>query len=294
LKIRFAIAPGVPNAAGAFAEMVDALESSGFDGIWLSDVTLAPVSDPLVGLAFAASRTTRLKLGANIVPLGRNPFLLAKALAQLDELSGGRVLLSFVPGIGLGREREVLGVGGSDRGALLEETLCLVRAWWSGEKVTRSSPHWHFEAVELPQRPAQDPLEVWLGGSGPKALRRAGRVADGWLGAALTPVESGEARSVIEFAADEAGRSIDPEHFGMSLAYARSAPDPATLGALGARRRGVDPLELLPVGAESLRTFVRAYLDAGLSKFVLRPLQAVSSWREELAWLEDAVLGMQT
>src|ERR1700742_3701388 len=101
MKVRFAVAPGGGAQEGvellAFAEV---LERSGFDGVWLSDVPLAPLLDPLLGLALIAGRTSRLHLGANVVPLGRNPFLLAKELAQLDRLSDGRLLLSFVTGIG--------------------------------------------------------------------------------------------------------------------------------------------------------------------------------------------------
>src|SRR5579863_160745 len=134
MKVRFAVAPagGLLTAAEivAFAE---ALEASGFDGVWLSDLPMRAAVDPLLGLALIAGRTARLKLGANIVPLGRNAFLLAKALAQLDQLSGGRLLLSFVPGLDEPGERGVLGWQGAGRGAVLEDTLPAVRALWSGE-----------------------------------------------------------------------------------------------------------------------------------------------------------------
>src|SRR5579864_2960518 len=109
MKVRFAVAPAAGPWEGeqlfAFAE---AVEASGFDGVWLSDLPVGPAVDPLIGLAMIAARTRAVHLGANVVPLGRNPFLLAKALAQLDRLSGGRVLLSFVPGLGQPGEREAL------------------------------------------------------------------------------------------------------------------------------------------------------------------------------------------
>ena len=88
----------------------EALEAAGFDGLWLSDLPVAPVLDPLLGLALAAGRPSRLHLGANIVPLGRNPFLLAKQLAQIDQISRGRLLLSFVTGLGQPGERQALGL----------------------------------------------------------------------------------------------------------------------------------------------------------------------------------------
>jgi probable F420-dependent oxidoreductase len=264
----------------------EALEASGFDGVWLSDLPLRAAIDPLLGLALIAGRTARLKLGANIVPLGRNAFLLAKALAQLDRLSGGRLLLSFVPGLDEPGEREVLGWQGASRGAVLEEALATVRAWWSGE-----GPAAHVPNAVV--RPVQDPLEVWLGGRGPKALERVGRIADGWLGALVDPDEARAGRVAIQQSAERAGRAFDPEHFGISIAYAREALTDEQSLILRARRHDVDPLLLLPVGADALRALLDRYLDAGLSKFVLRPTVIPSAWSEEVAWLADAVLDMQ-
>ena len=89
------------------------------------------------------------------------------------------------------------------------------------------------------------------------------------------------------------GRVFDPEHFGISIAYAREALTDEQSLTLRARRQDVDPLPLLPVGAAALRTLLDRYLDAGLSKFVLRPTVTPSTWSEEVAWLADAVLDMQ-
>lgn len=291
MKVRFAVAPQRDVDILEFAE---ALEGSGFDGIWLSDLPVAPVLDPLLGLALAAGRTRRLRLGANVVPLGRNPFLLAKELAQLDQLSGGRLLLSFVTGLGQAGEREALGLDGAGRGEVLEEVLRLARAWWAGETVTHRSARWSFTDLPSPARPVQDPLEVWLGGRGPKALDRVGRIADGWLGAQLTPAEAATARRHIQEAAARAGREVDPEHFGLSIPYARTEPPPEVLGAIAARRPDMDPRELVPVGAAELRAFLGACIESGLSKFVVRPAGGVGSWVEEAGWLADAILDLQT
>jgi probable F420-dependent oxidoreductase len=247
--------------------------------VWLSDIPVGPVLDPLLGLALIAGRTHRLRLGANVVPLGRAPFRLAKELAQLDKLSGGRLLLSFVTGIGQERELEALGLAGSDRGAVLEQVLAEVREWWGREEATR---------------PVQDPLEVWLGGRGPKALDRVGRIADGWLGAMLTPEEARAARERIQEAAGRAGREIDPEHFGLSIPYARTAPDETVLSGLRARRPDIDPLALLPVGVAPLRELIAAHVEAGLSKFVVRPAGRVVSWEDDARWLAGAILDMQS
>ena len=295
VKIRFAVAPQTASLTGeTMLEFAEAIEGSEFDGIWLSDLPVAPALDPLLGLALAAGRTRRLRLGANVVPLGRNPFLLAKELAQLDQLSGGRLLLSFVTGLGQPGEREALGVGGATRGAVLEEVLGLLRAWWAGETVTHRSERWSFTELASPGRPVQDPLEVWLGGRGPQALDRVGRVADGWLGAQLTPAETGIARRRILEAADRAGRQVDPEHFGLSIAYTQGEPPAEVLRTLAARRADIDPRELVPAGASGLRAFLAGCIDSGLSKFVVRPAGPVSSWVQESAWLADAILDLQT
>ena len=294
MKIRFAVAPaGAAQQGAELMEFADAVEASGFDGVWLSDVPLTPILDPLLGLAMIAGRTRQLRLGANLVPLGRNPFLLAKELAQLDQLSGGRLLLSFVPGIAHPDERAVLGAQGAGRGAVLEEVLGLVRRWWDGEAVEHRSAGWTFEAVAPVARPVQQPLEVWLGGHGPRALERVGRIADGWLGAAVTPEEATAARDRIHQSAADAGREVDPEHFGLSIPYARRTPDPALLRGLGARRPEIDPAVLLPVGPQALRELVRRHIDAGLSKFVVRPAAVDGDWRGELEWLADAILDLQ-
>ena len=295
MKVRIAVAPGGgARSAESYASLVDGLEARGFDTIWLSDVPLAPAIDPAVGLAFAAARTSRLKLGANVVPIGRNPLLLAKQLAQIDHLSGGRLLLMIVPGIGSPAEREALGMLGADRGGYLDEVVPLLRRFWSGEPVEHHSDRFSFAKLTVHPRPVQDPLEIWLGGSGPKALARAGRLADGWLGAALTAPEAGLARDGIEKAAEGAGRLIDPEHFGLSILYARSEPSSETLAGLAQRRPDIDATRLVPIGRAGLRKLLGSLVDEGLSKFVLRPAPPVSSIPEELDWLAESVLDLQT
>jgi probable F420-dependent oxidoreductase len=295
MNIRFAISPHAGlRTSGEVLSFALAIQAAGFDGIWMSDLPAGPALDPLLALALIAGRTERLRLGANVVPLGRNPFLLAKELAQLDRLSDGRLLLSFVTGIDQAGERDVYGLNGAPRGVVLEEVLGLARDWWSGASVTHRSERWTFTGLASPARPIQDPLEVWLGGRGPKALDRVGRVADGWLGAQLTPAETAVARETIQAAAGRAGREVDPEHFGLSIPYARTAPDPELLRRLGVRRTDVDPGALVPVGADALRAFVEGGIAAGLSKFVVRPIGAVADWADEAAWLAAAVLHLQT
>jgi probable F420-dependent oxidoreductase len=293
MKVRFAVAPGA-GADVDIAGFADAIEAGGFDGVWLSDLPAGPLVDPLIGLALIAGRTSRVKLGANVVPHGRNPFLLAKALANLDRLCGGRLLLSLVSGVGEAGERQILGLDTGSRGAVLEEVLGLLRSWWAGDAVDHQSPRWSFEALAAPVLPLQAPLEIWLGGRGPKALERVGRLADGWLGSMVAPQEAPAALRQIQESAERAGREVDPEHYGMSIPYARGAPDPQLLAGMRERRADIDPLELLPVGAAALRALIDQYVDAGLSKFVVRPAAPVAAWEDEASWLSDAILDLQS
>jgi probable F420-dependent oxidoreductase len=204
-----------------FPQLVDDLERLGFDSLWLPELMLNGPFDPLVGLAHAAARTERLKLGAYLIVPGRNPVRLARELANLDRLSGGRLLLIMVLGQPEAPEMLAQHVTRAERGALLEEVLPLLRRLWSGDVVHHNGPRYQLRDARLSPTPVQEPLEMWWGGQVPGALRRAGRLGDGWIPGLLTPTEAAEKRGRIEAAAAEAGRTIDPEHFGVNLTYSR-------------------------------------------------------------------------
>jgi alkanesulfonate monooxygenase SsuD/methylene tetrahydromethanopterin reductase-like flavin-dependent oxidoreductase (luciferase family) len=124
-------------------------------------------------------------------------------------------------------------------------------------------------------------------------LRRVGRLGDGWLPSFCTPADAAAGRSIVEAAATAAGRTIDPEHFGALIAYAMSAPPDSVLAALAARRPGVDPKSVIPVGLDAVRSTLEAFVDRGFSKFVLVPLIEPRSWTEELSTVAGAVLPLQ-
>jgi probable F420-dependent oxidoreductase len=296
MRIRFAVAPGPgTQTPEELAALFGVLEALRFDTVWLSDLPVGPVPDPLLALTFAAGITTRLKLGANVVPLGRNPFRFAKELAQIDRASGGRLLLSFVPGLGTQLEREVLGFAGRDRGAYLETMIDHLRRWWAGELVEHHEPGLDLPPVALDLLPVQQPLEIWLGGRGPRALERVGRVGDGWLGSLATPHDAGAARRTIEAAAAAAGRVIDGDHFGVGVSYAREEPTADTLRSLEARvAPGTAVADVLPIGRDALRRSIDAHVAAGISKFVVRNVAPREPLDAELAWLADVLLPLQT
>jgi alkanesulfonate monooxygenase SsuD/methylene tetrahydromethanopterin reductase-like flavin-dependent oxidoreductase (luciferase family) len=290
MKVRFAVSVGMgsPDPELLATAVVEA-EGRGFDSIWFSDLTVLPGTDPFLAVAFAAAASRRLRLGVNLVPFGYQPFVFARQVAELDHLTAGRLLVTLVPGLDQADERAALGISGQHRGKLLDAVIPDLKSWWAGESV--KVPGGDGATLRLAVTPRQNPLEVWLGGSGPEAIRRAGRLGDGWLGSNVTPQAAGSIRTQIQEEASEVGRAIDPEHFGLSIAYARHVSDLERAPRL--RRLTTQPIDI-PVGDGALRALITALIDEGLSKFVLRSVAPVVSWPDELEWLADVVLSLQT
>ena len=309
MKVRIGIGAGTSVMAGdELGHIVDDLESNGFDSLWWSDVLTVPGDDPLAAMAYAAGHAPRLKIGTTMVLPGRNPVRLAKQLATLDRLSGGRLLVTFVLGLRLAAELEAMGVGAGDRGRQLDEVLPLLRRLWTENDVDHEGASWKLHGVSVEPKPLQQPFDVWLGGSAPGALRRAGLLGDGWLPAFCTPEEAAAGRRVIEDVAAEADRRIDPEHFGVSIGYTHGDPPEQLVRRVMARRAGAgnagavspaaagppDLRDLVPDGVPALRGLIERFVDVGFSKFVVRPVVAPTSFPEELKKLADGVLDLQT
>src|SRR3989440_6404006 len=274
--------------------MVDALEAHGFDSLWLSERITGGAVDPVVGMAFAAGRTKKLKFGTSVLVLpGRNPALLAKELASLDRLSDGRLLPAFGLGVADVNEQQAFGVERGERAAWFDEALPLIRRFWTEDAVDHSGPRFHYEGLRVLPKPAQSPPEVWLGGRAASELRRVGRLGDGWLPSFCTPADVSEGRALVESAAAEAGRKIDPEHFGALIIYARTAVPDRLARVVTARRPELDPTEIVPVGFDALRDRIEGFLAVGFSKFVLIPADEPADWEAELATLAKEVLPLQ-
>jgi probable F420-dependent oxidoreductase len=285
---------GLDDPATRFGELVDGLERCGFDSLWLSERIAGPAPDPLVGLAVAAGRTKKLKLGTSVLVVpGRNPALLAKELASIDVLSNGRMLPAFGLGVANPVEQQAFGVDRTERAAWFDEAVPLIRRFWSGEAVSHAGPRFRYDGLRVLPTPKQNPFDVWLGGLAPSELRRVGRLGDGWLPSFCTPSDVAAGRVVVEEAAAEAGRSIDPEHWGALLIYARTELPARLVEAVAARRPGIDPADLFPVGLPALRAQLERFVEQGFSKFVLIPAEEPASWDDELESLAEAVLPLQ-
>jgi probable F420-dependent oxidoreductase len=269
VKVRIGISLGAGEPAD-FAAAVDLLEASGVDSLWLPETVYTPAVEPFTGIAFALARTTRLKAGSGISVLpGRHPVLVAKQLASLTGLAPGRVLPVFGLQPAAPAERDLFPVPAGQRAAVFDEALTLLRLLLTSPSVTFSGSFFSVDGASVGPLPGK-PLDIWLGGTAPAGLRRVGRLADGWLGSLLTADEAGAAVRVINEAADAAGREVEPDHFGLSIPVA-FGPVPAALTASIARRRpGTAPADLVADGWAGARRMIAAYVEAGLSKFVVR------------------------
>jgi len=297
VKVRIGISGGGESLGpDAMAALGAAVAETGFDSLWLPEVLTRPGPDPLVGLAWVAGACPGLKIGTTMLLPGRNLVWLAKAVGTLDQLSGGRFLLTFVPGLALGGERSAIGIPGAERGALMDDALPVLKRLWAGEVVSHDGPAGSFTDVSVSPQPVQVPFDVWLGGTLPAALERCGRLADGWIPAFCTPEEAADGKAVIEEVAASHGRTISPEHFGVSLAYAPEGTDLSALAStqLARRARGRPLEQILPVGLSGLRAMLERFLEVGFSKFIVRPMAPPPAWRPELERLAEAVGGLQT
>jgi probable F420-dependent oxidoreductase len=291
MKVRIGYGLGVrtPTLDGdRFGDLVTTLEELRFDSLWLSERITGASPEPMVGLAFAAARSTKLKLGTSVQVLpGRNVHLLAKAWASLDRLSAGRCLPAFGLGVADTREQAAFGVSRSDRAHRFDEALPKLRALWAGEEV---------DGATIAPLPVQSPLDVWLGGIAPSELRRVGRHGDGWLPSFCTPADVEAARPVVEAEAAVHGRSIDPEHWGALIPYLHEAgPLPQLLvDAVRARRPDVDPAAIVPAGLDAVRAAIAEFVAVGASKFVLVPVVEPDDWRAHLEAVAEATRDLET
>jgi probable F420-dependent oxidoreductase len=236
----------VPNSGpvpmrDGIAQTAASLEDAGFDSLWVSDhvvlprtieshypfaadgkatwATDSPYFEALIALAMMAAATTRATLGTAVLVLPlRNPVMLAKQAATIDLLSGGRLTL----GVGAGWLREefdALNVPFEKRGARMAEWIGLMRECWTGTPAGHATERYDLAEDTLVLPALERPVPLLIGGHSPIALKRAGRIGDGWLAQqdadALDPSEIAAARETMRTAAAEAGK--DPEDLRIVL-----------------------------------------------------------------------------
>lgn len=301
MKVRIGFGFGVRTKLNddGFATVVDALERLRFDSLWLSERIGGEAPDPLVAMAFAAGRTTKLKFGMSVMVLpGRNPVVLAKELATLDRMSQGRLLPAFGLGAVDPHEQQAFGVERTERAKRFDEAIRVLRGCWADQPFTHHGTHFHYDDLVVLPKPRQHHVDIWLGGIAPSELRRVGRLADGWLPSFVTPDDAARGREAIEAALTEHGRTIDDDHYGALIPYATGPVPERLLQGLAARRPDLDdPSVLVPQGWDALMATIDRFVAVGTTKFVILPLTEPASPDEWVTHLEEAapiVLARQT
>jgi alkanesulfonate monooxygenase SsuD/methylene tetrahydromethanopterin reductase-like flavin-dependent oxidoreductase (luciferase family) len=283
LPTREQIMEGRPEAAPLLA-LAERAEGLGFDSIWVGDSLLArPRHEPFTLLAAVASRVQRIELGtAVLLPALRNPVVMAHQIATLDQIAEGRLIL----GVGIAAdvanirgEFTAAGVPFDKRIGRLLEGLRLARALWTGQPVDWDG-RWKVDGGVLgptPHRPGGPP--IWIGGSLPASLERAGRYFDGWL--PITPDAATWARqwSEVTAIARDAGRDPDALVGAMYLTLAveeDGARADARLNAYLERYYGQPAAAMRRRQAcyagpsAGLAEWLQGYVTAGVRHLVLR------------------------
>jgi probable F420-dependent oxidoreductase len=254
----FAINFGTCGDPETAVKVAQAAEAAGFESVWTGEhivlpdpelptfplATTTPMLDTTVALTWIAAHTKRVRLGSGIIVLPlRNPLLLAKELASVDVVSGGRLIIGVGAGW-LAPEFEALGVPMEERGPRTDDALRAMRALWTSEHPEYRGTFSSFSKVAAYPHPVQRPMPpIVIGGESPAALRRAVTMGNGWYGFALTPEHTKKHVESLRRAADQYGR-------------------PAELGEL--------EISVTPVGTFDERG-VEAYAAAGVDRLVLLP-----------------------
>jgi probable F420-dependent oxidoreductase len=276
------------NEALSFGPLAEEL---GYDSVWVMDHLFnngyirerlddRPYYHPLATLSYLSATTRRVLLGTSVLVLPyHNPVELAKYTATLDQMSGGRVTL----GVGVGamtEEFDALGIPMSERGALTNESIRVMRELWSSPAPSYHSRRWNFDDLRFSPKPAQQPhIPLWIGGASPGALRRAARLGDGWHPSGLTPEQYAAGREEVRTLAEQAGRDPDALIWSARVEVEATSGPSSDRAANRARIPGGD--------LEQTALSIAAYREAGVEHLVLAlntgDVGRIRSLMEELA-----------
>ncbi len=270
MKFGLAFASSVGTDPESALEICRRAEELGFESVWGGEHVIrpthiespypytedgsmpgepeTPIPDPLIWLAYVASVAPTLRLGTCILILPqRNPVVLAKEVATLDHLSGGRVEL----GIGVGwlkEEFDVIGVPWARRGARNDEYIAAMRALWAGPHAEFHGNFVDFDPVTCSPRPLQASIPITVGGDTPAAVKRAARLGDGFFPG--TGDVEGLRKLIRELAAAAEDHGRDPKDIEVNAMFGAQMADPAA---------GVE--QLIELGVS--RAMVPAFFFAG-------------------------------
>ena len=273
MKVGLAFASSAAIDGAATLEICRRAEAVGFESLWGGEHVIipdeiyskypytddgkipaepdTPIPDPLIWLAFAAAAAPTLRLGTCILIVPqRNPLVLAKELATLDQLSGGRVELGL--GVGwLKEEFEALGVPWERRGARTDEYVEALHAVWSGTDIEFHGEFVDFDPLTCTPRPKQEKIPILVGGDTPAAIRRAVKLADGYYPGTGDFSELQKLIADVRHAAEDNGRN--PAEIEINAHY--------SVFGDGDRIEGVEKMQEAGVG----RIMVPGFIFGGTS-----------------------------
>ena len=263
-----------------FAKMAERAEALALDALWCSAHVIIPPQvtsgyvmipglkhpehwkeaywEPFTVLSYLAGLTSRIQLGTSVVVMPmHNPFELAKQVAEVDQLSGGR----FVFGIGVGwfeEEFKVLGQDFHNRGARTDEALDLMKVLWAQDPVSFAGKYYRVEDAFFTPKPVQQPSPpIWVAGASKAALKRAARCAQAWHPARPTVEFLGESRLALNRYLEEAGRTPESLEIAVKLPLIFQDGPPAS-DQPSTQGRAVDMIDA-----------IERYREAGASQLVM-------------------------
>ena len=300
IRIGISLGDGALDTASpdSVLEFIDNCERLDIDSVWVSDriTPPRPTLDPVVFMAYLASRMRNMKFGTSALVLPtRHPVVLAKQLATLDFLCKGRLLLVVGLGGDDSKDFEATGVRKEERGKRADEAIVLIKKLWTEEQVTYQGQFYSVRDLTLLPRPYQNGgPPIWVGGRSKAAFRRAGRLADGWLVSSVTPSEVAAGIEAIRNHAAEVGRALPADHYGVLVPFAFSSDREEALKISGPsirRRQDISPSDYSALGTpDQVRRKIQEYIDAGATKFVMRPYGPKETHVEQVQILAKEVI----
>ena len=200
---------GKPVNIAQTLEVARGAEAMGFDSVWVTDHLLVPrtfeiiyrdnMLEPIALLSHLAAVTQRVRVGTSVIILPyRHPITVAKMLATIDQLSGGRLIFGAAVGW-MEEEFRALGQPHAERGVMSDEHLRLIRALWTSEVVSFAGKYTHFTDMQASPRPVQQPHPpIWIGGNSRRAQRRVAELGDGWHATGAAPADIAAGRTYIQ------------------------------------------------------------------------------------------------
>lgn len=286
-------------------EFAHLAEEMGFDSIWVPEalVNETPAGDILMTMSALVHNSSRITVGAGAVLLPlRNPVVLAKELATLDQYSGGRIIVGF--GVGGPPDShpdafEACGVSMGERGSRTDEALEIMTKLWTGEPVSHEGRFQSFSNIRLEPRPQQRPHPpLWAGGVSERMLKRAARYADGFYPVRINPEEYAESWSRIEKYGEEMGRDVSGMAKGIHLFYriGESREEARAAGEAEVNRRRGFKVSLVDDGRYAFGNFddcaktVESFLEVGVDHIVFNAMTPSDEVREQLEQIVEGVI----